>query len=336
MSRFDSMGIAGQSGSGAGGLGTKKTAMDYFVPVEEASPSPQTESMEADETLGHPFPTDVVPGTQHFEPTMAGKLRAAAAPRLLSPFLGDPATTVLSAGAAWQHLHDPFVSPTPRAVSLLMTRKDPDPADIVDLFWDAIGQEITLAVSPNDWIGFDASFVARALDEAQPSPTVTSDLTRRFGFWETKLLLTAPSVNGGAEAEIPVGDFSLTYGLDVPTDDNILGSRSLHKVAAGNRNASVEFTPKADLPSYYRRALAVEPEAFRLRLLAEGPIITGVHKLTVEVDVKRLFEITAEADISAGETLVGIPVTATAAFDAATSKFVTVRVINAVASYVPA
>lgn len=328
MSRFDSVGIAKQTGTGVGGLGTKQTVPEYYIPVESASPGTNTDEMSREETLGHPFPTDREVGTQHFEPSMSGACRALSLPRLLSAFLGDPVTTSLEAGAAGRHVFDAVANTNPRAVSLLMTRKDPDTA-IVDLLWDAVGQELALAVSTNDWFNFDASFVARDIDETLAAPTVTADLTRRFAFYEC---IAYVSVGGAAEAAVGIDDVTLTYTLDVPTDNNVLGSRRLFKIKPGNRSAEVTFTPKEDLISYYRRAIATSPTNLKLRIEALGPIIAGTTQYRLEIIIHRVFETGAPADISAGDVLQGVEVSAAAAYDSAAGKFVTVTVQNAKAS----
>lgn len=332
MSRLDSVGIAKQTGAGAGGLGTKQTVMEYFVPVESAEPGVNTEDMSAEETLGHPFPTDHEPGTQYFEPSFSGKARSASLPRILSGFLGDPLTTTPDAGAAptaRNHNFDPVARPTPRAHSILLNRTDQDPA-ITDLLYDAIGQELALNVETDDWISFEASYVARENDETRPEPAVTADLTRRFRFWETKAYI---SVAGGAEAEVAVGGFGLTYSLNVTTDNKVLGSRRLYKTTPGNRDAELTFTPKQDLANYYRRAMLLEPESIKLRLEALGPIIGGAVRHKVELIAHRCFEIEAAADIDAGETLEGVDVSCAVVYDATAGKFVEANVVNTVALY---
>ena len=330
--RNDSVGLAKQTGAGPGGLGTKETVMEVFVPVESASPGTNTEEMTAEETVGHPFPTDRANGTQFFEPTLAGKCRSVSLPRLLSGFLGDPLTTTpdgVAAPTARNHNFDVVARPTPRAHSILMTREDPDPA-IVDLFWDALGQSLELAVESENWISFDASYVAREIDEDEVAPTVTADLSRRFPFYELKAYI---SVNGAGEVETAIDAFGLTYDLNVSTDNKQLGSRRLYKVQPGNRDAGVSFTPKQDLNAWYRRAMLLEPDSLAVRVEALGPVIGGAVRHKVELIAHRCQTIEADADIDAGESLEGVPVTCYAAFDAAAGKFIEANVVNTTASY---
>lgn len=332
MSRVDSVGLGKQTGAGEGGLGTANPTPSYFIPVESADTGTNIEEMTREETLGHSFPTDPDRGVQFFEPSLSGACRSASLPRLLSLFLGDPLTTTPDAtGAPSAHNHNfnPVARPIPRAHSILLNRTDPNPA-ITDLLWDAIGNSLTLSLTPNDWMAFEAGLVAAKIDDTLSEPSVTADLTRRFAFYETKAYLT---IGAGVEAEIAVSDVSLTYNLNVDTDQAVLGSRQLYKLQAGNVDCEVSFTPKSDLKLYYRRALALEPQNVKLRIEALGPVIGGAIRHKVTIAIPRLFEIEAPADIAAGETLTDVEVTARAAYDSATSKFVEVDVVNVVASY---
>lgn len=332
MSRIDSVGLAKQTGAGDGGLGTRQTVMEYFVPVESASPGINTEEMTAEETLGIPFPTDRANGVQFFEPTMSGKCRGAGLPRILSAFLGDPLTTTPDAAGAptaRNHNFNPVARPTPRALSILLNRTDPVPA-ITDLIWDAMGQSLELAVSADDWITFDATLVAKEIDETQPEPSVTADLTRRFAFHECKAYI---SVNGGAEVETAIDEYTLGYDLNVPTDNKVLGSRRLFKMEPGNRDAALSFTPKQDLSAWYRRAILLEPDSVKVRLEALGPVIGAAVRHKIELIVHRCQTIDAEADIDAGETLKGVPITLHPAYDSAAAKFVEANIVNTVNTY---
>ena len=338
MSRFDSVGLAKQTGSGAGGLGTKNTTMEYFVPSESGSPGPNREQMEREETVGHRFPTEMQLGSRFFEPSFTGACRGGSLPRLLSGFLGDPLTTTPDAAAApsaRNHNFDPVARPTLRAHSILMNRTDPSPA-ITDLYWDALGQELSLSIDPNDWIAFEAAYVAREIDDTLAEPSVTFDATRRFAFYECKCYI---SVAGGAETEIKVANWGLTYNNGVPTDQLVLGSRSLYRIQEGNANAEVTFTPKGETASpnrlldFYRRLLADDPEELKIRLEALGPVIGGAVRHKVEVIVHACREIDAPADISAADLLTDIEVTARAEYKASTGKFVEGNVVNTVGTY---
>jgi hypothetical protein len=308
--------------------------MAYFVPVEEASPGYSPEEMSAEETIGIPFPTDREVGTFLFEPSFSGKARSAGMGRILTAYFGDPVTTQPDAGGAptaYQHVWDAALPAAlvPRAHSILMNRTDPDPA-ITDLLWDAIGQELTFSVEPNDWISFESSWVAGQVDQDRPEPTVSADLTRRFPFYETKAHV---SIDGGAEAELAVGSFSLGYSMNVPTDDFILGSRTLYGITPGNRDATLSFRAREQLADYYRRAMDLEPESVKFRLQSLGPIIGGAVRHELEVTTHRSQVIEAPAEISAADLLNGIDVTARSAYDATAGKFVSVKLVNTIASY---
>lgn len=335
MSRVDAVGLAAQVGAGKGGMGTKKTAMEFFVPVESAQPAPNMAEMSADETIGSRFPIDREVGAVFYEPALTGKVRGTNLPRLLSSYMGDPVTTMVSTGI-YNHVFDPVLpAAVPRALSLLLHRADPSPP-ITDLFWDCLGNDLTLSLATNDWLSFEAAFVARSLDDTQAAPTVVQDLTKRYSFYKTTCFISIPSVAGGVEAPVSLSGFNAAWTGNIDTDAIQLGSRDLYKIAPGNVDCEVTFTPLQDLAAYYRRAFLTTPEAVKLRILAQGPLISGSDYHEVEITLHRLLETAAAADIDASSSLNGVELTSQAALDPATGKFYTVRVKNAVASYVPA
>lgn len=338
--RQDSLGIAKQTGSGDGGLGTKQTTMEYFVPVETAETGEDITDMTIEETLGNPFPTDHEHGTIFWSPKYAGACRGASLPRILSGFLGDPLTTTPGGGTTSRnHNFEPVARPIPRAHSILLNRTDPAVA-ITDLLWDAVGNELALKVETDDWMKFEASYVARDIDEARPEPTVTTDYSRRFAYYESKVYI---SIDGAGETEISVGNWGLTYGLDVDTDNKVLGSQRLFRNDPRNRTAELTFQPKDlaagnTLASFYRAAQKVAAAGtgarkIKVRLEALGPIIEGAINHKVEIIAHRCTELSAPADIDAGSRLTGIDVTAAAAYDSSTSKFVEANVVNTVTVY---
>lgn len=332
MSRVDSIGIASQAGaSGTYWMGTKKTTMDYFVPVESASPGPAFEEMTVDETIGSRFPTDQEVGGIHYEPEFAGKVRAPNLPRLLAPFMGDPVSTLVTAGV-YNHVQDVVLAPAiPHAASILMNRTDPNPA-ITDLFWDCLGNELHLSCDSNDWLSFEAHYVAKSLDDTQAEPTVIQDLTKKFAFYNLCAFVSIPSIAAGVEQPVAISDFEITWNGNIATDVWALCNRGLYAVSPGNVDVEVKFTALQDHALWYRRAFMTSPEQVKLRLLAQGPIISGTDKYEIEVTVFRGIESEVEADIDAGNVLTGIPVTMKASLDAA-GKFITVRTKNAVTSY---
>src|SRR5213082_1653928 len=156
MSRVDFVGLARQPA----GQGTKVTTMEYFVPVESSSVNQNREELTIEETVGNRFPTGLDYGTRYFEVPMSGAPRMASIPRVISGFLGQP-TTVAGAGGdvgAYTHTFDPTVAgKVPEFHSIFAVRKDPNPA-IVDLFWDARGNELALNVAPNDFLKMEANW----------------------------------------------------------------------------------------------------------------------------------------------------------------------------------
>jgi hypothetical protein len=324
MSRVDSVGIAKQATAG-----TAQTTMEYFVPVESAEVAFNRETMEVEETVGHRFPTDIDYGTQFFEGTMSGRARAGSFPRVISAFLGAPTTSTVVAGA-YQHLFDPAAAnKAPVRHSILFNRTDPDPA-ITDLVYDAFGNSLTVSVGVNEFLGFEAGFVGISNNDTRPEPTVTLDTTPRFSFDEFVAYIT---IGTGSETAIPISGFSLTYSNNFETDNFVLGQRTLYTLNEGNANAEVSFTPKTALATHYRRALLSDPENVKIRLVATGAMVTGSTPYSFEVTVPRMHYLSAPAPISAADRLTGIDVTARAAYNPSTSKFVEARVVNGVATY---
>lgn len=325
MSRLDSAGIGRQVAAG-----TKKTVMDYFFPVESADPGISREELTKEETTGHKFPTDLEYGSRFFEVGATGGARLASLPRLLAGFFGDPTTTVPGGGVtSKKHAFDP-VGKVLQPHSILVNRTDPSPA-ITDLFWDAIGSELTLGVEGNGFLDFDATWIAKEVDRTQGEPSPTFDMTQRFPFHTVTAFV---SINGAAEVAIALSSFELSYNNNVDTDQVVLGSRSLYKVKEGNVDADVTFTTKDALQAHYLRAmLDATPDNVKIRLLATGAIIEAAIPASVEIIVYRCQYTDAPAGIDAGDTLDEIEVSARAAYDVTASKFVDVNVTNAVASY---
>jgi hypothetical protein len=327
MARNDSLGLAKQVAEGTG-----VAVMEYFPPVESVDVSQNLETIEIDETTGTRFPTRLEYGTEFWGLDASGAARVASLPRLLSAFFGAPTTTTPDgalAPTARQHLFDPAAAgKTPIYHSALVTRTDPDPP-IVDLMTDVLGNELTLSVEPNGLLMFEASLIGRTrASAAEPSPTF--DFSRRFPFHEAKAYL---SIDGGVEAEVKVGAWSFTYNNNLDTDAWVLGQRGLYTLQPGNADAEASFSPREALSAHYARALASTPEEVKLRLTATGPIIGGAVAYQIEVIAYLLEYTDVPANLSAADRLNMVEISARAAYDDVTSKFVTVSVINTVASY---
>src|SRR5262249_221439 len=150
-----------------------------FVPVESANVTLNRETLEIQETTGSRFPIGIDYGTRYFEIPLAGAPRPASLPRVLSGFLGQP----VSAAVTGKHSHtfDPTIAGAaaqPQWHSIFAARNDPSPA-IVDLFFDAKGNELQLNIAPNDYLRFDATYYALHVDDTTPAPTPTTDMTKK-------------------------------------------------------------------------------------------------------------------------------------------------------------
>ncbi len=324
MSRRDAVGLSRQTN-----LATKNAVVGYWVPVESGERGLSRETLEIDETIGNRFPTGLDYGSRYFEPSFQGAVRLNSFPRVLAPTLGDPTSAATAEATAKKHTFDPsLVDPQPHGV-FMHTDIDGE-VDTDDLFWSAISNELVISCEPNDYLRFEQNMIAIKDDDTVVSPTVTSDLSRRFAY---HLIKTFISVEGGAETEIPTAGFSFTYTNDLGTDEIVLGSRDLYKLPLGNVDGELTFTPKTNLNAWYRRALLLEPDSVKFRVLCEGDVIgTGV-KQAVEIIIHNTEAVEAPVDIDAGDPLTGVEITARAAYDAGTGKFCTVAVTNTVASY---
>lgn len=323
MSRVDSVGLAKQAAAGS-----KQTTMEYYVPVETATFNSNHETESVEESVGHRFPTDIDMGTEYFTVGMTGKARAGSFPRVLSGYFGAPTTTAPTAGVKL-HTFDPATATSTVPHSILVTRKDPA-TPIVDLPYDAYGNTLSMSVGVNDWLSFDSSWVAISNDDSQSAPSVTLDSTPRFNFDECKAYIT---VNGGSETEVAVSGWSMNYSNNYATDNFVLGQRSLYSLTEGNATAEFTFTVKEDLDGHYRRALLASPDNVKLRLTAIGSVISGAYNYQFEAIAYKLNYLSAPANVSAADTLTGVEVTARAAYDTGSSKFVTVSVQNTVTAY---
>jgi hypothetical protein len=198
-------------------------------------------------------------------------------PRILR--LPRPADTVAGAGAD-AGAFDAHVRPDARGKipewhSIYVVRNDPNPA-IVDLFWDARGNELTLSCAPNDYLKMDANWIALDLDDTQSAPVPTTDVTQRRKFTQ---VVAEVSLDGGTTwTAIPCAAASVTYQNNLDTDEAILGSRKLYALPFGNADCEVRFSPRQALATHYRRAMLADPVSVAVRMTATGALIVPAER----------------------------------------------------------
>lgn len=322
MSRIDFVGLGRQ----IAGAGTKVTAMDYYVPVETSDGDQDRAELTIEETLGTRFPSGLEYGTRFFTIPMAGAPRAAALPRILSGFVGQPTTAAGGGAGTFVHTQDPTVAgKIPEWHSIYVVRNDPSPP-IVDLFWDARGNELALDVAPNDFLKMDASWIGLDLDDAQSAPVATTDTSHRWKFSECIVELSTD--NGTTWGPFASAAWGITYRNNLDTDNAVLGSRKLYGLPVGNADCEVRFSPRVALNTHYRRALLADPATIALRMTATPAAGTG----TLVVTVHALETISAPAPVSGADVLKMVEVTARAKLSDA-GKFVTFATTNSVATY---
>lgn len=315
MSRIDFVGLARQDG----GRGDKTTIMEYFVPVETANVATNRETLEIQETTGTRFPIGIDYGTRYFEVPLAGAPRIESLPRVLSGFLGQPAT------AAGIHTFDPTLAgKIAEWHSIFAVRNDPNPP-IVDLFYDCRGNELQLNIAPNDYLRFDATFLGLHVDDAAVAPTPTTDMSARVKFSNANVSL---SVDDGATwSPVVTAAWGITYNNNLDTDEAILGSRELYALPEGNADLEVRWSPREGMNDVYRQYLQQDPSQIAVRL--QAAMGTGE---SLEVIVHSCEITDTSAPISGADVLKMVEVTARGRLNPA-GKFITINVGNGVALY---
>jgi len=324
MSRVDAVGLAVQPA----GMGTKVTSMEYWVPVESSDVNDNATQLTIQETIGNRFATGLDYGTRFFEVPMSGAPRASSFPRVLSGFLGNPAT---SGAGPYVHTFDPTAAgKVPEPHSIFAIRNDPKAAGqaaIVDLFWDARGNELQVNIAANDYVKMDANWIALDLDDTQTAPVASYDSSNRFKFSQVAVEWTLDGTFSDQTA-IVAASAGVTYQNNLDTDEAVLGSRKLYALPYGNADAEVRFSARSTMETFYRYALDVDPTDIGFRLTATG---TGTDKIVITVPACQ--EVSAPAPISGADVLKAVDVTARVHLDTVSGKFFTVAVTNSVASY---
>lgn len=321
MARRDEFGIARQV---AGKAGSATTTMNYWVPVEEADEGVEREEIIVEETLGTRFASPLDYGTRFFRITARLAFRMSALPRILSSFIGQPTT---SGAGPFTHLHEWHgAGKVPEWMSMFLVRNDPSTA-IIDLFYNARGEEFEIVFEPNQAPRLSATFIALDLDDTQANPTSTMDTSERQKFYNT----TAQIDSGGGNSTIVLSRFAIRGRNNHDTDQAVLGSRALYDLPFGNADLEVEFTPREALSTHYRRNLQTDPTAVKLTLTADNGL-GGAANRKVTTTVWSCDYIDAPAPIRAGEVLKSVPISARAKEDA-TGKVLDISVVNGVATY---
>lgn len=322
MARQDEFGLARQpAGKGSSGI----TTMDYWIPVEEADDAIEREEIIVDETLGNRFPTGLDYGTRFWRVTVRLAFRMNSLPRILSAFLGQPAS---SGAGPTQHLFETTAAnKIPEWHSGYLVRNDPSPA-IIDLFYNMRGEELQIVFEPNQAPRLALTFLTLDLTDPPPAnPVSTMDVSERQKFFNT----TCQIDTGGGPSTIVLARFALTFRNNHDTDEAVLGSRSLFDLPFGNVDMEVSFRPRAGLNDHYRRQLQQDPTSVKLVLTADNGL-SGAAEREVQATAYALEYIDAPAPVRAGEVLKAVDITARAKLDAA-GKFCDLLVKNGVASY---
>lgn len=303
-------------------------------PVSSEGIGLEREDMDIDETLGSRAPSAREYGGRIFEGDIEGAGRPNSLGLFLSMMFGAPVTTVVSPAGAdpvtdpavYRHTWNPTAAgKSPLPASIWTVNNDVSPA-IIDKYVGAKGNELSLEVEANGYLTFTMGVAAYLLDQTSAEPTgVPQDLTKKWAFHQVKAFL---AVAGGAEGSVGLMDFGFDYSNNLVTDQFVLGSKEVENMPEGNIEPEVSFTPASDIQGHYRRSLLDTPEDVALRLLAEGPVIKGTFRNTLELQLARLQYTEAPVDIDAGETLSGVEVTAIPVINESDNSFMTISITN--------
>ena len=304
MSRLDIFGLGRQTA----GMGTKVTTMTAYPPVEDVSVDTKRDELTIEETIGNRGPTGLDYGTRHFEIDVKLAPRYTSLLKLLEPFCGQSTAGVFDIMAATR---------IPEWCSIFVVRKDPSPP-IIDLFWDARGEEFSLTCAPNDYLKGDFKFIALDLDDTQSAPTPTPDLGKR---WKFTNVVVNINLAGAGSAAVKCRDAMVTFGNSLDTDEAVLGDRKLYGLPYGNLKGEIKFSPREALNAYYREALKADPTTTAVTLVASN----GTNTLTA--DIKACEFIDAPAKVDGGEVLKMVEVTARAKYDSVSGQFITFTVV---------
>lgn len=323
MSRVDIYGLARQTA----GKGTPVTTMTYFPPVERVEVRDQATDIEIEETQGNRFAAGLDYGTRFFTVAPTFIPRHSSFPRILSGFFGQP-TTGAAVSGVYPHVFDVAAAgKIPEWHSMFVVRADPA-VDIIDLFTDCRGEELSVDVAANGYMRATARWLALTLDDTQPAPTPTTDASGRIKFPHALIYLD----DGGGEVAVACQSWGFTYTNGHDTDQAVLGSTELYDLPHGNATCQIRFTPRETLSEHYRRALLTEPESIQVRMVANNGLAAG-NLREVEVIAYAMETTEAPADVEASEVLKMITVTGSVKYDTVTSKFIQATVKNTVASY---
>lgn len=326
MGRSDSVHLAAQDD-----LITAATTAVFSPPVTEEDISIDREELDIDETLGTRAPGPREYGGRVFSGGINGAARPTSIGLILTSFFGPPVSTQPASVASptvWRHVWDP-VATVPAPISIWTVNNDATlPAPIVDKFVGALGNELALNCEANNYLLFEAGYLARLLDISASAPATGRDTTRKWPFHQVTAQISVPSVSAGAYQNVPLRDFGLSYNNNVEGDQFVLGSVNVDSLPIGDIDCEVTITPTVDIAAHYRRALADTPELVKVKISAVGGTIEDAFKFQFDLEVHALETAEAPVDIDGGETLRDVEVTLRSVLDDSTNKLITPTLTN--------
>ncbi len=323
MSQKHRVGAALQSA-----VGTPVTTMTHWIPVTSANVDPNREELEITETAGRraPDPTDL--GSKSYQGSIAGAVRPNSFPLWKTAAFGTPATTVLVAAAAWQHIWNPDgTGSEPRPLSLMLIADD-STTPIVDFFSDVFITGLKVSCARDDYMLYELKTLPLHMDLATADPgAVVHDATSKFPFNALGVQL---SVNGAALAELGISDFEIDYDGKFEVDEVNLGSLEADGATSPGYSITGSFnvTGVNNVSPHYRRALLETPDQCRLVITAAGATISGAHKYAEIIDIKHLRYISAPIALEAASMLNKIKVDFKAFWSTSDSKAMEWTTVN--------
>lgn len=324
MSRRDEFGFSLQED-----LETAADVITFSPPVMSGGLSPDREEMDIEETMGTRAPGPQEYGGFIFD----GDVEAAARPNhlggIFSMFWGEPVTDqpeVATAPTIFEHEWDPLIA-DPVFGTVVTKANDPDPI-IVNKFIGALGNELTLNVSANEYLTYTANMVARQIVlDPTPVPSMTREALPKWTFTDVNVLL---GVEGATPEVIKCKEWELEFNNNLVTDEFILGTPLVDSIPLGDIEMNAMFRPTRGISGHNRRWLATNPELIQLILQVSGRIIGATtHRYTLNIEIGALETVEADVPLDGSEVLRDVEVNCRCIINEDTGKLLVAKLKNA-------
>lgn len=314
---------------------TATAVLAFSAPVNSFEKDVDQEELNYVETTGNRAPSDQEEGGRTYPLTMQGAARPRSFGSILSHFFGQPDSSQPDAVASptvWEHSTDPLgavVRPVPTSfwAKTDTSRIRGEVPYMLDKFAGAIGNSLQINAAVNGYLVYNAGYAARTWIPDPPLPAFTQEAVRRWPFHE---IYVEMAVGNDVLARIATKEWGFSFSNNLVMDEYILGQLDVDSLPLGDITGQVTFRPTRNIIGHARRALAVTPEDFKLKLVAESKVLipgtTRPYKF--ELALERVQSMSAPVNIGAGDTLRDVEVSARYVFNEATGKLLTTKLQN--------